>query len=135
MAEKQAAPKCGTCNDTGQAWTPEQDGSGMWDMACPDCDTPYQLPAVAPESEAAPREICGSCDAGLPMPCTCPADAADDGDGVCEHDCDEVCELEGCNHQHCWACGECGCAGYCDDYQTYNLRPAETGGQPAPKEG
>ena len=27
----------------------------------------------------------------------------------------------------CFACGERGCAGYCDDYTTYNLRPAETG--------
>ena len=54
----------------------------------------------------------------------------EDWDGVCEHDCDDVCELEGCSHQHCWSCGECGCAGYCDDYQTYNLRPSETGGQP-----
>ncbi len=31
-------------------------------------------------------------------------------------------------HEHCFNCGVCGCAGYCDDYQTYNLRPAETGG-------
>ena len=29
---------CATCNDTGQVWTPEQDGSGMYDQACPDCD-------------------------------------------------------------------------------------------------
>lgn len=36
-------PACRTCNGTGQVWTPEQDGSGMWDMACPDCDTPYPL--------------------------------------------------------------------------------------------
>lgn len=79
-----------------------------------------------------PRELCGSCDAGLPMSCTCPPD--DDGDGICEHGCDDICELEGCNHSHCFACGECGCAGYCDDYQTYNLRPAETGAEPAPKE-
>ena len=52
----------------------------------------------------------------------------DDYDGSCEHDCDEDCEWYGCGHQHCMGCGECGCAGYCDDYQTYNLRPAETGG-------
>jgi len=46
---------------------------------------------------------------------------------ICHHDCDEDCDPD-CDHQHCWNCGMCGCAGYCDDYQTYNLRPAETGG-------
>jgi hypothetical protein len=50
----------------------------------------------------------------------------------CDHVCDEDCEdYQGfwqCLHQHCFACGGCGCPGYCDDYQTYNLRPAETGG-------
>jgi len=57
-------------------------------------------------------------------------DAYDDG-GYCEHDCDETCGeySEECYHQHCFNCGECGCPGYCDDYQTYNLRPSETGGQ------
>ena len=52
-----------------------------------------------------------------------------DGDesGLCEHDCDDACELEGCFHNHCANCGECGCPGYCDDYQTYNLRPAGDG--------
>lgn len=54
----------------------------------------------------------------------------------CNHDHDEECYdwedyATQCYHQHCFSCGECGCAGYCDDYQTYNLRPAETGGQPA----
>jgi hypothetical protein len=49
----------------------------------------------------------------------------------CAHDCDELCDDDGCNHQHCFACGGCNCAGYCDDYQTYNLRPSETGGAPA----
>jgi hypothetical protein len=29
----------------------------------------------------------------------------------------------------CFNCGEPGCPGYCDDYQTYNLRPDETGAQ------
>ncbi len=29
----------------------------------------------------------------------------------------------------CFSCGGHRCPGYCDDYQTYNLRPAETGGQ------
>ena len=57
----------------------------------------------------------------------------EDWEGVCEHDHNEECiddlgEFD-CHHQHCFNCGECGCAGYCDDYQTYNLRPAETGGQ------
>jgi hypothetical protein len=50
----------------------------------------------------------------------------------CHHDCDEDCyDYQGfwqCQHQHCFACGGCGCAGYCDDHQTYNLRPGETGG-------
>lgn len=31
----------------------------------------------------------------------------------------------------CFSCGEPGCPGYCDDYVTYNLRPAETGGTAA----
>ena len=52
-------------------------------------------------------------------------------DEPCEHDCDEH-DCDPCTHQHCWSCGECGCAGYCDDYQTYNLRPAETGGKENP---
>jgi hypothetical protein len=52
----------------------------------------------------------------------------------CEHDCFEAgCDEDGlgdfhCLHQHCGNCGGCGCPGYCDDYQTYNLRPDETGG-------
>jgi hypothetical protein len=52
----------------------------------------------------------------------------DDWDNGCFHDCDEECDEDGCRHEHCFACGGCGCPGYCDDYQTYNLRPAETGG-------
>jgi len=64
------------------------------------------------------------------------ADAGDDDwdDEPCTHDCDENCYSEydewQCRHQHCFACGGCGCPGYCDDYQTYNLRPDETGGEP-----
>lgn len=55
---------------------------------------------------------------------------------ACEHECDEDCELEGCHHEHFCACGQCGCPGYCDDHETYNLRFAETGGEdPQPKEG
>lgn len=46
----------------------------------------------------------------------------------CEHDCDENCDDDYCYHSHCINCGGCTCPGYCDDYQTYNLRPAETGG-------
>lgn len=53
-------------------------------------------------------------------------------DEICHHECDEECESPSgfsiCDHQHCFGCGGCGCPGYCDDYQTYNLRPAETGG-------
>lgn len=56
-------------------------------------------------------------------------------DEPCEHDCfEDGCDeniAEGgyyCLHQHCPNCGGCRCPGYCDDYQTYNLRPAETGG-------
>ena len=43
-------------------------------------------------------------------------------DEPCSHDCDEWCDEDGCRHEHCWNCGGCGCPGYCDDYQTYNLR-------------
>lgn len=55
-------------------------------------------------------------------------------DEPCYHVCDECCDNESgeseCRHEHCQNCGECECPGYCDDYQTYNLRPAETGGTP-----
>lgn len=58
-----------------------------------------------------------------------------DEDEYCEHDCgNEGCyddDDDRCRHQHCWNCGACRCPGYCDDYQTYNLRPAETGGTPS----
>jgi len=58
---------------------------------------------------------------------------ADDWEEACFHECDEECEdYQGfsiCRHQHCFACGGCQCPGYCDDNQTYNLRPpSETGG-------
>lgn len=62
------------------------------------------------------------------------ADEYDAWDDFCDHECFDNCDenvSEGgyyCLHQHCWNCGQCGCPGYCDDYQTYNLRPAETGG-------
>lgn len=67
------------------------------------------------------------------------ADAESPGDDDwddrrCDHEHDEECyDYQGffvCSHTHCWNCGGCGCPGYCDDYQTYNLRPAETGGTP-----
>jgi hypothetical protein len=67
---------------------------------------------------------------------------ADDGpdddwdDEPCEHEHDEECYdyngFDVCLRQHCMNCGGCRCPGYCDDYQTYNLRPAETGGAEAP---
>jgi hypothetical protein len=50
----------------------------------------------------------------------------DDYGEPCSHDCDEECDEDGCRHEHCWACGGCGCPGYCDDYQTYNLRDNES---------
>jgi hypothetical protein len=62
------------------------------------------------------------------------ADGFDDWDDEpCSHICeDDGCEDEwgysACTHSHCMNCGGCGCPGYCDDHQTYNLRPAETGG-------
>lgn len=64
----------------------------------------------------------------------------EDDDAPCYHDHDEECyDHQGfftCSHSHCWNCGGCQCPGYCDDYVTYNLRPAETGGTPGhPAEG
>lgn len=61
------------------------------------------------------------------------ADEGDyDDDEPCDHICEDSCYDEygewNCGHQHCFACGGCNCPGYCDDHQTYNLRPAETGG-------
>lgn len=61
---------------------------------------------------------------------------ADDWDYYepCTHECDENCDEDGCLHEHCPNCGGCGCPGYCDDYQVYNLRPfEETGGSPRPE--
>lgn len=53
-------------------------------------------------------------------------------DKACEHEHDESCyDYQGfysCTHAHYCVCGQCGCPGYCDDHQTYNLRPSETGG-------
>ena len=85
-----------------------------------------------------------------PRACTCPHDCGIDGcmqspkmpelaglddgydDEPCSHEHDEDCyDFQGfyvCSHSHCFNCGGCGCPGYCDDHQTYNLRPAETGG-------
>lgn len=91
-------------------------------------------------------------EASDPRACTCPHDCGIDGcmrnpqmpapgdfdddrdDEPCEHEHDEECfDYQGfnvCSHSHCFNCGGCRCPGYCDDYQTYNLRPAETGGCP-----
>ena len=44
LRQYSAAP-CPTCQDTGQVWTAEPDGSGAYDQACPHCDTPYPRPA------------------------------------------------------------------------------------------
>lgn len=44
--------------------------------------------------------------------------------GCDDTDCDCGCHWENA----CINCGKPSCPGYCDDYQTYNLRPAETGG-------
>lgn len=68
------------------------------------------------------------------------AAAADDDDETCYHEHDEECydyddRLTWCSHEHCFACGGCRCAGYCDDYQTYNLRPGETGAGVDEQEG
>jgi hypothetical protein len=41
--------------------------------------------------------------------------------------CDDAEEC-GCACHCCFICGELHCPGYCDDYQTYNMRPGETGG-------
>lgn len=46
------AAVCATCGNTGQVWTAEQDGTGAWDQACPDCDTPYPMPVPANTGEA-----------------------------------------------------------------------------------
>jgi len=58
--------------------------------------------------------------------------AAEDDWEPCYHDCDDDCydewDQHACRHQHCFNCGGCGCPGYCDDHQTYNFRPDETGG-------
>ena len=67
-----------------------------------------------------------------------PADECDGADYDGEHDYldephDDECYDEDTGELRCFIC-KCGshhCAGYCDDYQTYNLRPAETGGSDA----
>jgi len=98
-----AGPVCKICNDTGMVQCAEQDGSGVYEQACPE-----------PVHDGEP----------------------DDWE-PCRHDCDEDCfdeyDRPDCRHEHCFNCGGCGCPGYCDDYQTYNLRPAETGGAPVPR--
>lgn len=83
---------------------------------------------------------CGGCENTGVQPCPAcqsgPVGILSDGDWddePCDHDCTEDCYDEcdepDCHHQHCFNCGGCNCPGYCDDYQTYNLRPDETGAQ------
>jgi hypothetical protein len=60
-------------------------------------------------------------------------DDDDDDWEPCQHEHDESCEdyqgFDICSHSHCANCGECECPGYCDDLETYNVRPfSETGG-------
>jgi hypothetical protein len=103
MTAAEDAPACVICNDTGMVQTAEPDGTGVYEQACPE-------------------------------PVHDDAAEADDWE-PCDHDHDEDCyDYQGffaCRHQHCLNCGGCSCPGYCDDYQTYNLRPDETGGAPA----
>ena len=92
--------------------------------ACRTCDGSGTLTVPDSNHESASEQACPDCQ---------PDD--DWEDEACYHDHDEECEdewgyLNRCSHQHCFACGGCQCPGYCDDHQTYNLRPAETGGQP-----
>jgi hypothetical protein len=78
---------------------------------------------------------CPRCDGGEAAAssalCTCPP-GDDYDDEPCEHEHDEDCydyqRFLSCTHTHCINCGGCRCPGYCDDYQTCNLRAAETGG-------
>jgi hypothetical protein len=51
-------------------------------------------------------------------------------DDLCPDCCEEPCRCYEAD-QTCDLCGTPGCPGYCDDYQTYNLRPEETGGAEA----
>jgi hypothetical protein len=60
---------------------------------------------------------CSSC-------CYTDEDCPDCGECFCECGCDG--RYDG---DPCFRCGSRSCAGYCDDYQTYNLRPGETGGE------
>jgi hypothetical protein len=94
---------CRVCRDTGMVQCAEQDGTGMYEQACPE--------KVHDEGGD--------------------WDELDDYE-PCEHEHDEECygpnDEWWCTHQHCMNCGGCRCPGYCDDYQTYNLRPDETGG-------
>jgi hypothetical protein len=92
------APVCKICNDTGMVQCAEQDGTGVYEQACPE-----------PVHDGEPVDW---------EPCE-----HDHGD-----DCYDDLEELNCYHEHCSNCGGCNCPGYCDDYQTYNLRPEETGG-------
>lgn len=116
------APSCGTCQrSAATAW-------GCMEASAP-CDAQSDLWGqwflVQMYANDAKRE-----DASAPA-----GESGDDDydDEPCSHDCDEDCYNEydepDCRHEHCFNCGGCNCPGYCDDYQTYNLRPSETGGK------
>jgi len=47
---------------------------------------------------------------------------------------DDLCDDDGELLEPCFACGTPGCPGYCHDYESYNLRPEETGGELDPDE-
>lgn len=122
------APQCGTCSrraadggwsclgsgDPTKSCDAQSETWGQWFMV--------QMYAVDEQHRRAAAAT-GAADG---------ADVDDDDDEPCYHDCNEECYdyqgLSACRHSHCFNCGGCQCPGYCDDYQTYNLRPAETGG-------
>lgn len=58
------------------------------------------------------------------MACTLCVYTCEDCPECSECFCSCRCDME----MVCPNCGQTNCPGYCDDYQTYNLRPGETGG-------
>jgi hypothetical protein len=93
-------PKCRTCNDTGPVQTPEQDGTGAWDMACPDCDTPYPGSACPVEAVFGPDDR---------VPCILPRDH----EPPCQYT-PQPCGQCGCLPGQPWGCGcsnpDCPCS-------------------------
>lgn len=125
QGEEITAPTCGTCGrSAAQAWACP--GSGDPAKACDAMSETWgawflvQMYAVDEQ-----RRRAGEAAAV--------ADVDDENGETCYHEHDEDCyDYQGfyaCRHYHCIGCGGCQCPGYCDDYQTYNLRPAETGGE------